>query len=134
IEKRGKKMLLKKDLEKTIETDLKLPLAKVTYGLVKQLEKMQPFGIGNPQPTFYSSAKILDAKLFGKKSEHLKIIVQDPDSRSYPLEIIAFSAADKISELSREKIIDVVYQTEIDRWSGNENIRGRLLHIINELV
>jgi len=128
VEKEGKKQLKKADLEKIIETDMKIPLSKITYGLVRQLEKMQPFGIGNPQPTFYSKAKVLDAKLFGKTSDHLKLVVQDPETRSYPLELIAFSAADKFSELSREKVIDVVYQTEIDRWGGNEKVRGRLIY------
>jgi single-stranded-DNA-specific exonuclease len=128
---RGKKLISKKDLEKIIHTDLKIPLSKVTYGLIKSIEKMQPFGLGNPHPTFYSEAKVLDAKLFGKKSEHLKIIVQDPQTtRSYPLEVIAFSAADKFNQLSRGKNIEIVYQTEIDRYGGNEKVRGKLLYLV----
>lgn len=131
IAKLGKKLLTEKDLERIILSDMKLPISKITYGLIKLLEQLQPFGIGNPQPTFYSSAKILDAKVFGKKSEHLKIVVQDTEVRSYPLEIIAFSAADKLSELSRDKIVKIVYQTEIDRWGGNEKVRGKLVKLIS---
>jgi single-stranded-DNA-specific exonuclease len=128
VEKESKVRITKKDLEKVIQADMKIPLSKITYNLVRQLEKMQPFGIGNPQPTFVSLAKIIDAKTFGKKSEHLKLIVQEPDIRSYPLELIAFSAADKVTELSRNKVIEIVYQTEINRWNTSESVRGRLVH------
>jgi single-stranded-DNA-specific exonuclease len=129
VGKKGKELIKEEDLVKTVEADLRLPLSKITYGLVKLTEKLQPFGIGNPQPTFYSNARLLDAKLFGKKNEHLKIVVQDPDVRSYPLELIAFSAADKFSTLSRGKDINVVYQVEIDRWGGNEKVRGRIVYL-----
>ncbi len=129
VEKQAKKLITKKDLERVVQADIKLPLSKVTYGLIKLLEKLQPFGIGNPQPTFYSSARVLDAKLFGKKSDHLKIVVQDPETRSMPLEVIAFSGADKFTQLSKNKVVEIVYQTEIDRWGGNEKVRGKLIYL-----
>jgi single-stranded-DNA-specific exonuclease len=129
VEKRGKAQIKPEDLVRTIEADLKVPLSKITYGLVRAVEHLQPFGIGNPQPTFFSELRVLDAKLFGKKNEHLKIVAQDPYSRSYPLELIAFSAADKFAELSRNAIIEAVYQVEIDRWGGNEKVRGKIVYI-----
>src|SRR3989344_7329825 len=77
--KLSNKKIKDKDLERRIEVDIKISLSKLNMSIVKELEKLQPFGIGNPQPTFYSEVEILDVKTFGKKNDHLKIIVRDAD-------------------------------------------------------
>ena len=125
------------DLERIEEVDLEIPLSKVNLSLVKFLEKLQPYGIGNPQPTFYSQGKIVDAKIFGKKNEHLKIFISDiPQSVLHStvhapqtLEFIAFGQASKFTELSKNQIIDVVYNLEINRWGEEEKVRGRIINL-----
>ncbi len=124
------KLIKDKNLERKIEVDLKIPISKINLSLAKALETLQPFGVGNPQPTFYSQVKIIDAKLFGKKNQHLKIFAQDPQTNSFPLELIGFDNADQFFKLSREKIIDVVYSLEINRWGGKNSLRGRLNQIL----
>lgn len=130
VTKRGKKQITAKDLEKIIEVDLKMPVSKVTMNVAKAFEKLQPFGIGNPQPTFYSEVELLDAKLFGKKNDHLKLFVKDPKKNSYPLELIAFSKADLYQQLSTGQLLNIVYSVEVDRWGGDERLRGRLIQIV----
>jgi len=129
-EKKADKLISEKDLEKVIETDLKIPLSKINIKLAQSLEKLQPFGIGNPQPLFYSEAGVIDARLFGKTNDHLKIFVKDPTNKSFPLELIAFGMADKYKDLSTNKIINIVYKLEVDRWGGNERLRGIIISIL----
>ncbi len=127
VEKKGKTAVKKKSLERIITADMKLPLSAATDRLAHTLEKLQPFGMGNTQPTFLSEAELIDAKLFGKKNEHLKIYVKDPNARSFPLELIAFSQAKLFETLSTGMKMEIVYALEIDRWGGNERLRGRLI-------
>ncbi len=129
VGKSSKKLIDDKDLEKTIEADLKLPVAKATVKLVLAMEKLQPFGAGNPQPVFLSRVEIMDAKLFGKKQEHVKIYVKDPGENSFPLELISFYNSNLFMKLSPGQVTDVVYSLLIDRWNGRENVRGKLLFI-----
>lgn len=126
-EKKADKELSKKDLEKKIIVDFKVPISFVTLRVTVGLERLQPYGIGNPRPTFYSQAEIVDAKVFGKKNEHLKIFVKDPGSKDYPLELISFYTADKFLNLSRGQIMDAVYSLEVDRWGEREKVRGKLI-------
>ncbi len=129
------KMIKDKDLERKIQADLKISLSKINLSLVKSLEKLAPFGIGNPTPTFYSQGEIVDAKLFGKTNNHLKIFIKD--NNSLPLELIAFfihrslgeggNQAEKFKELSRGQKIKVVYSLEVDRWNGRERLRGKII-------
>ncbi len=139
-----------KDVEKIIEVDLKIPISKISLELVKNLETLSPFGVGNPQPTFYSEAILTDAKLFGKNNEHLKIIVSDYDHQfssknlseklisssvikktvNHYLELIAFNQGNKFPTLSRGQKINLVYTLEVNRWGGIEKVRGRIETIL----
>ena len=125
------KLLKNKDLERKIKVDLKIPLLKIDIHLVKELEKLQPFGIGNPQPTFYSQAKVIGAKIFGKTNKHLKIWVTDLlHSQGINLELISFNQASQFHNLSRGSIINIVYSLEINRWGGSEKLRGKAVYFI----
>lgn len=128
IRQTSETLFKEKDLERKIEADLSIPLVKISRRLAKLIENLNPFGIGNPQPVFYSKAMIIDAKIFGKTGDHLKIFVQDINGNSFPLELIAFSKAKDFGKLSTDRVIEIVYQIEIDRWGGNEKLRGKLLY------
>lgn len=127
VQRTSQRLIKEKDLERKIEVDLKIPLSKINLSLVKALEKLQPFGIGNPAPTFYSQGEIIDAKMFGKKAEHLKIYVKDKDS--FPLELVSFNNAQQFTSLARGKTVDIVYTLEIDRWGGSERARGKIIYL-----
>ncbi len=122
--KLANKLLKDKDLEKKIETDLKIPLEKINLSLVKSLEVLEPFGMGNPKPIFYSEGILTGATLLGKTQKHLKIFVDG-------LEFIAFNQAGKFQELSRGQKIKVVYNLEVDRWNGREKLKGMVKFVIN---
>lgn len=122
--KKADKIITSKILEKKYYADLHIPLSKIKISLASELEKLAPFGIGNPEPVFTSRALLLDAKIFGKKNEHLKIYVKDPVNNSYPLELIYFFHADQYSKLARNQLINIAYKLSIDRWSGKEKLRG----------
>jgi len=129
--KLANQLIKDKDLEKEIEVDLKIPVSKINLSLVKLLETIEPFGIGNPRPTFLSDTVITDAKLFGKKNDHLKILVNDQSitKNNQPLELIAFNQGNLFSTLSRDQKIKIIYTLEIDHWGEKEKVRGKLLFI-----
>ncbi|MCL4364118.1 single-stranded-DNA-specific exonuclease RecJ [Patescibacteria group bacterium] len=122
-QKEANRLILDKDLEKVIAADLKIPVSKINLEAVKSLEKLEPFGIGNPRPTFYSEEPLANAQIFGKTNNHLKIFLGD-------LELIGFNQAEKFKKLSRGEIIKVVYNLEIDRWNNREKLRGRIIQLI----
>jgi single-stranded-DNA-specific exonuclease len=130
VSKQSPSLFTEKDLERTIEVDMKAPLSLINLKLALLCEQLQPFGIGNSQPTFYSTVQLLDAKVFGKKNEHLKIMVKYPQKQMYPLELIAFGKADTLQELKKNGLINIVYTVEVDRWTGTERLRGRLIQIV----
>ena len=118
-----------KDLERKIEVDMKIPLSKLNLQIAKQLETLNPFGIGNPKPTFYSNVEIVDMRSFGKNNDHLKIFARDPEQKLFFIEFIQFASSLKQTSFTKGQIIDIAYQAEIDRWNGNEKLRGKIIHL-----
>ena len=113
------KLIKDKELERKIEVDIKVPVSKVNLELAKALESLEPFGIGNPRPTFLSEDVITNAQLFGKTNNHLKIFIEN-------LELIAFNQGEKFKQLSRGEKIKVVYSLEINYWGNQEKVRGMI--------
>jgi single-stranded-DNA-specific exonuclease len=124
VEKASGKIVKPTDLERRIEADVTMPLSKVTSSLLTTLEQLQPFGIGNPQPVFLSTVTLQDARIFGKKNEHLRILVGDKSNGS--LELIAFSKAADFHKLALGQEMKIIYQPEINRWNGTSKLQGKL--------
>jgi single-stranded-DNA-specific exonuclease len=122
-QKLASKLIKDKDLEKIIEADIKIPISKITLKLVKSLEVLEPFGIGNPKPVFYSEGVLTGAQLLGKTQKHLKIFVDG-------LELIAFNQAEKFQELSRGQKIKVVYNLGINYWHDRETVQGKVIYSV----
>ncbi len=124
VQDMSNKLIKDKDLEKKIEADLKIPISKISLDLVKSLEALEPFGIGNPRPTFYSEGILTGAQLLGKTQKHLKIFVDG-------LELIAFNQADKFKDLSRGQKIKVVYNLDINEWNNKKTVQGKIIFLEN---
>jgi len=71
-------MLDESDWEPTLRIDAEVGLSAVTLALVEQLERLAPFGPGNPAPALVSRELRLRAfKDVGREGEHRKLTVED---------------------------------------------------------
>jgi single-stranded-DNA-specific exonuclease len=61
------------DFEPILHFDAELPLEQVTPGLFHLLERLQPFGVGNPEPVFAASGVRLMAVPRVLKEKHVKL-------------------------------------------------------------
>jgi len=135
------KLIKGKDLERKIEADLKIPISKIDLSLVKSLEVVEPFGIGNPRPSFYSEGILTGAQLLGKTQKHLKIWVSNVVKESasvipvktgiQSLELISFNSAEKFKELSRGQKIKIVYNLDINEWNNKKTVQGKIIYLQN---
>lgn len=62
---------------RSYEYDLALPMESFPYSLCSELRLLEPFGMANPQPCFYSPRTPVQQVIsFGKNQEHLKFMVE----------------------------------------------------------
>lgn len=84
--------------ERTLAIDAHLPLAQIDPSLLEQLERLQPFGIGNPLPLFaLEGVRFSEITTVGK--EHLKMKVSH-GSTIFPA--IAFQWGNRARDLKPE--------------------------------
>ena len=97
--------------------DGEVPLGELGPAQVAELESLQPFGAGNPQPTFVSRrCRVLSPRILGEK--HLKFEVEQQGCR---IGCIAFGMAERFAELCGE--VDLLYRPGINHWRGNSSVQ-----------
>lgn len=127
-EKDAEKLIPETALEKIINADIEIPLHLLNHSLAELLAKLEPFGIGNPRPSFTSKGNVLEVKTMGKKKNHLKIWIHDAERRTIPIEIVAFSKGEDAPLIKRNQPVTVVYNLELNVWNGKSNLQGKLIH------
>ena len=111
----------------TLNVDAAVALADVRFPLLRELERLQPFGMGNPEPTFMSRGiSVLEKKVVG--DNHLKLVVRQPGS--FPLDGIGFRMGDLAKALDAGNgRIDAVFSPELNEWKGSSRIQLRLCDV-----
>ena len=93
-----------------------LRLKEVDNNLLYELEKLEPFGMGNPGPKFINRLiKPVSPKTIGAEGKHLKLILQQEE---YKAEGIGFNLGAFYEELTAAEQIDIVYSPEFNDYNG----------------
>ena len=127
--KKAEDLIADKMLEPTINADMKIPIEMATKTLSRTLHTLSPFGMGNPKPIFVSEASVIHAKLLGKQKNHLKLQVKDISNMHLPIDMIGFGKGELLSQISKNKIVKVAYQLDINKWNGQEKVQGIIKHL-----
>ena len=108
----------------TLEVDADVSLSQIRLPLLQELERLQPFGMGNPEPTFLSKGlSVLEKKVVG--DDHLKLLVRQ--NHSMPLDGIGFRMGGFADALDAgHGRVDAVFSPELDHWKGYHRIQLRL--------
>jgi single-stranded-DNA-specific exonuclease len=104
-----------------ISHDGETRLAELTMAQVVELERLNPFGAGNPQPAFVSrDCQVYSPRLLGDK--HLKFDVEQAGCR---VSCIAFGMAERFEQLSGA--VDLLYRPSINNWRGNRTLQLQIV-------
>jgi single-stranded-DNA-specific exonuclease len=103
-------------LTPSLKVDSELPLARVDFNLLKNLELLQPFGIGNPEPVFATPlVEVREHRVFGKK--HVRLTLSDTTERAI-LPAKAWRMADQFRYDLRGRTMRFAFTPKIDRYDG----------------
>jgi single-stranded-DNA-specific exonuclease len=107
------------DLRPRINIDAEVSLAELGGNTYQMIQKLSPFGKGNPVPTFLSrSVEVASLRTMGNEQQHLRLKLNQNGSA---FDAVAFRLGDSRAEISTA--LDIVYNLELDRWSGADNLR-----------
>ena len=131
LESKAEKMLSKDLLTRSLKIDCELPLEFVDINLYESLQKLAPFGMGNPEPVFISRNVVVeDLRLVGVEGRHLKLLVSS-QKLGAKFSAIGFGMGEKASELKIGDKIDIVYAIAQDVWNGEKRLQLKIKDLTN---
>jgi len=118
------------DYAPRIDIDCEVGLESVDEGLVEELGRLAPFGIGNPEPVFVAGPLSV-ASLRVLKEKHVRFTVS---SGGRTLNAIWFNAGSGVGlgEVGVERGgrgVSVVFTPEFNVWNGRRELRLRVLDV-----
>lgn len=115
----AKEHLSDDDYVPKLSIDFLLPPQKITFSFMEELEKLAPYGIGNPQPLFgYREAQGISAHPIGKEQQHLMFYLNSKDSS---IKAVSWNHASYAPIINKEPM-DLAYVPEINEWMGRRSV------------
>lgn len=106
--------------EKFIDAEMKLNA--VTVKNCRLIKKLEPFGIGNPDPVFlFKQVRVVEKRLLGSTGDHLKLKIDDPTTpqkENIIVDSIAFKKGEFDSKIKVGDFIDFTANLSLNIWNG----------------
>ncbi len=124
LEDRAELILNENLLTRSLRIDCELPLSFIDIKLYESLQKLAPFGMGNPEPTFISrNVAVEDMRLVGAEGKHLKLKIKDQKS-NIPLDGIGFGMGGAKIHIGDK--VNIVYVIDENEWNGNKRLQLKI--------
>jgi single-stranded-DNA-specific exonuclease len=108
------------DFVPQVKVDAELTLRAVDARFLADLERLEPYGVGNPEPVFLArAARVRDRKIVGES--HLKLLLEQ-DGRVLPA--IGFGMGDE--PIAAGDCLDVLFTVMLGEWNGSPYAELRL--------
>lgn len=136
-----KALLTEDDFIPRVHIDVPMPLEYATFQLAKQLNQLEPFGVGNPKPLFaQKEVMFVGAKRIGAAGSYAKFTVEMPTNGYERQEELMFfgnveafcsfldekygaGSAKSLFEGNGNYRVSVTYQVGINSYRGRESLQ-----------
>ena len=107
---------------------------QVTVSFVEQLMQLEPFGEGNPQPSFIiSGLSVAKVQCVGKENKHLRVSFKGQKSSGEPMYLdgIAFGQGGMEGRVRGCTSCSVLCKLELNVWNGIRRVSLQILDILD---
>lgn len=114
--------LSEKDYIPSLEIDADMEFSDISFDLIKELELLEPFGFGNPEPLFGSKGlDVLYPRIL--KNNHLKMKLRQ---KNRAIDAIGFNMATSFDKLAAATTVDAVFSPHVNEWEGVRSLQLNL--------
>jgi len=123
LNRHASEILSDDDIGRTLSADTEIAIEDATVECARALARLEPHGIGNPQPLFLMRRLPLRSaqKL---KEKHLKFLIGREKTE---IEALWWNAAEHKQEFAGASEISLMCRLEINKWNGRENCQLRVV-------
>lgn len=123
FEQTARRTLSDEQLSPLLEIDAQLDFSQLTLPLMRELEVMQPFGVGNPEPVFATfGAEVCERKVF---SAGVRFRLRQAGKL---VSGVIFGAGDDYPGRPGETL-DVAYRLTENQWNGNTSVELKIADV-----
>ncbi len=132
-------LLTDEDLILKVSFDMVLPLEEISLGLIRQLERLEPYGKGNPKPLFaLKDVEVVNGRRLGANGNFARLNIRTKSSRGNYTAMV-FQNMLALEETVNEKygvgafddmlrgagtfIMDFVFSVDINEYNGTESVQ-----------
>jgi len=109
------------------DIDTELHPEQITLELYRELQRMAPFGTGNPQPKFLLSRVQLKGLKTVGGGKHLKCFAE---ANGCTFETIGFSMGRYVEQLADRDEVSLVFKVERNEWMGRIKVQLELADVV----
>lgn len=118
------------DTEPVMELDALVSLQDVTYELINEIERLAPYGHGNPGPLFaLQQAKVVNCRGVGKNNAHLKMLLSE---QNVAIDGIGFNLGQFAGELAAAREVSVAFTPSVNTWQGRQTLQVKVQDVHTE--
>ena len=112
-----------KGFRSTLAVDAVVELEDLTFPLIRELERLRPHGIGNPEPTFVvQEAMVFSPRVVG--NNHLKFKVRKHGTRTF--DAIGFRMGNLADRVGNGQRVNLAFTPEVQEWRGEQRLQLRI--------
>jgi single-stranded-DNA-specific exonuclease len=117
--------------DRVLMIDDQVLLGQLTLGAVEEIEKLEPYGIGNPRPLLLAGDVEVAAspKIVGEGRNHLQLRLRQGDIER---KAIAWNMAERAGSLMAGSRCSVVFHPSINEWNDRREVQLEIRDIALE--
>ena len=107
---------------KSLTIDAEVPLGALTLKVVEAIEKLEPYGIGNPKPLLVANNVRLvgEPRFVGEGGNTVQLRFTQGSTTTKG---IAFKMADRFKTLKAGMVLSVAFHPSINEWNGRRDVQ-----------
>lgn len=114
--------LTKADMIPTIEADCEIDYSDISLSLAQELQVLEPYGVGNPIPTFVMRNVCVTEISSISNGKHTRFSFTD-GKNSNSVSAMYFSNSPRDTGLYIGDFVDIVFNLDVNEWLGKRNVQ-----------
>ena len=120
INKYAKENLKEEDMIPSIEADCEISFGDTNLYVAEQLQQLEPYGVGNPTPTFVSRGVYVNEISSVSDGKHTKLVLSDGSKN---ITAMFFSNSPDSLGITVGDLVDVLFNIDINEWFGRRSVQ-----------
>ena len=108
------------DMIPTVEADMEIPFSSLGLSLAEDLQVLEPYGVGNPMPMFFTESLTVNEVTSISEGKHTRFSFGE--GKGSVSAMFFSNSPDSLGIYNGDKV-DVIYNLDINEWLGRRTVQ-----------